>query len=80
MTIDPRIGFWMSLLTAIFSALIGAGATLTDVFGAANGKMVLAILMLVNVIISSTNTVLHAIPSKSSGLNDFYLGTGKPVP
>jgi hypothetical protein len=53
---------------------------LTDVFGAANGKMVLAILMLVNVVISSTNTVLHAIPSKSSGLNDFYLGTGKPVP
>jgi hypothetical protein len=42
--------------------------------------MVLAILMLANVIISSTNTVLHAIPSKSSGLNDFYLGTGKPVP
>jgi ABC-type phosphate transport system permease subunit len=53
----------MSLLTAIFSALIGAGATLTDVFGAANGKMVLAILMLANVIISSTNTVLHAIPA-----------------
>ncbi len=70
----------MSLLTAVLSALIGAGATLTDVFGAANGKMVLAILMLANVIISSINTVLHAIPSKSSGLNDFYLGTGKPVP
>ncbi len=67
MTIDPRIGLWLSIVAAVVSALVAGGAEFTTIFGDQNGKMILAILGLVNTVINGINAVLHAIPAQSPG-------------
>jgi MFS superfamily sulfate permease-like transporter len=67
MTIDPRIGLWLSIVAAVVSALVAGGAEFTTIFGDQNGKMILAILGLVNTVINGINAVLHAIPAQTPG-------------
>ena len=74
MTIDPRVGFWMSIALAILAFLTGAGATLTDLFGEHTGKIILSVVVLLLGVGNSVNAVLHAIPSKPGALNEFPLG------
>lgn len=66
MTIDPRYGVWLSIVTAIGSALVLCGAEFTTLFGAAGSAKVLAMLGLINVAANAANAVLHMIPSQST--------------
>jgi MFS superfamily sulfate permease-like transporter len=75
MQVDPRYGFWLSIVAAVVSALIAGAANLTDVFGASTAHKVNAVLILANTIINAVNAVLHAIPSGPgpAALKEFYL-------
>lgn len=74
MTIDPRIGLYLSVLMAMLAFIVGAGATLTDLFGPETTKIVLAISTLVLGVGNAVNAVLHAIPSKPGAASEFPLG------
>jgi len=76
MTIDPRIGMWLSIFAAAVSALVAAGAEFTNVFGPDNAKIILGILGLFNVVLNSVNAVLHAIPGMPGpkGAKQYPLG------
>jgi hypothetical protein len=78
MTLDPRIGMWLSIGGAILSFVVGAGATFTDLFGPETTKIIIGIAVLINGVINSINAVLHAIPSKPGSANEFPLGPAKP--
>ncbi len=76
MTLDPRVGFWFSVVAALVSGLLLAGAEFTTLFGQASTDRILAGLGIINVVINSLNAVLHAIPSQSTAqaMKTFYLG------
>jgi phage-related protein len=76
MTIDPRVGLWLSIIAAVVSALVAGGAEFTDIFGAQNAKMIIGILGIINTIINAINAILHAIPSQRGpvGAAQFPLG------
>jgi len=78
MTIDPRVGMWVSIVAAVISALLLCGAEFTTIFGAANTGVILAVLGLLNTIINAGNAVLHMIPSQPgpAGAAQFPLGPG----
>lgn len=78
MTIDPRVGFYFSIALAGLGFLSGAGATLTDLFGADHARMVLGITTLLLGFGNAVNAVLHAIPSKQNADKEFYLGPKEP--
>ena len=80
MTIDPRVGFWLSIALSAMAFVAGAGATLTDLFGPNSTKIILGICTLILGIGNAINAVLHAIPSQSgpSAAKDFYLGPKPP--
>jgi hypothetical protein len=79
MTIDPRFGFWFSIVMAIVSALGICGTQLTTLFGDIMANKILAAIVMLNVINSAINAILHAIPSKPNAANEFALGP-KAVP
>lgn len=79
MTIDPRVGFWFSIAMAIVSALGLCGTQFTTMFGDPTAAKIMAAIVLLNVINSAINAVLHAIPSKPGAANEFALGP-KAVP
>lgn len=74
MTIDPRVGFWFSIVMAIVSALGICGTQLTTIFGDVMANKVLAAIVVLNVINGAINAILHAIPSKPGSANEFALG------
>lgn len=73
MTIDPRIGLWLSLVAAVLSFLVGASATMTDLFGADHAKTIIGVTVLLNGVINAVNAVLHAIPSQPNRFDEFPL-------
>jgi uncharacterized membrane protein HdeD (DUF308 family) len=73
MTIDPRWGMWISIIAAILSFLVGAGATFTDLFGPEVSKTIVGVAVLLNGVINAINAVLHAVPSKPGAFNEFPL-------
>lgn len=80
MTIDPRIGMWLSIVAAIVSALVAGGAEFTDIFGPDRAKAILAFLGIINAVINAVNAALHAIPSQSGPVaaKQFLLGPKAP--
>lgn len=78
MTIDPRVGFWFSIVMAIVSALGICGTQLTTLFGDVMANKILAAIVMLNVINSAINAILHAIPSKPGAANEFPLGPSVP--
>jgi hypothetical protein len=66
MTIDPRVGMWISIVAAIISALVAVPAEFTNVFGTQNASVILGVLGLINTVILAINAVLHAIPSQNT--------------
>jgi hypothetical protein len=80
MTIDPRIGFWFSIVLAAIGALAGLSTQLTTIFGIHTADIILATAFVLMTIGNAVNAILHAIPSKVSELaKSFYLGSGHPV-
>lgn len=72
MTIDPRVGMWISIVAAVISALVAVPAEFTNVFGADKANMILGVLGLINTVILAVNAFLHAIPSSSGNPSDAY--------
>lgn len=79
MTIDPRFGFWFSIVMAVVSALGICGTQLTTLFGDIMANKILAAIVMLNVVNSAINAILHAIPSKPGSANEFPLGP-KAIP
>ena len=76
MTVDPRIGMWISIIAAIVSTLLLCGAEFTTLLGPTGTSKLLAGLGIVNAIINGVNAVLHMIPSQPGpkGAAQFPLG------
>jgi len=76
MTINPKFGMYLSIALAVIAFLAGAGATLTDLLGEHDAKIVLALCTLLMGVGNSVNAVLHMIPSVSgpAGAAEFPLG------
>lgn len=80
MTVDPRVGFWFSIVMAIVSALGICGTQLTTLFGDVMANKILAAIVMLNVINGAINAILHAIPAKAGApASEFPLGP-KAVP
>jgi hypothetical protein len=78
MTIDPRWGFWFSVIAALVSGLLLCGAEFTTIFGTENTAKILATLGIVNTVINGANAILHMIPAQTGavGAAQFPLGPG----
>jgi hypothetical protein len=74
MTIDPRVGLWISVVAAVLMFTAGASSTLTDLFDVHTAKVIVAGSTFFGGIISAVNAVLHAIPSKAGATEEFPLG------
>lgn len=76
MTLDPRIGVYVSIVAAIISTLVLCGAEFTTIFGSADTAKILAVLGILNAVINGVNAVLHMIPSKNTpdAAKEFALG------
>lgn len=74
MTIDPRVGFWLSIALAIIGVVAAGSTQLTTIFGEHTANIVLAITMLVLGAGNAVNAILHAIPSGPNKENEFPLG------
>lgn len=66
MTIDPRIGMYLSMFLAAIGFLAGAGTQLTTLFGESTANTILAVAVILLGIGNAINAVLHAIPSGNS--------------
>jgi len=81
MTIDPRVGMYMSIGLAVIGVLGGFSDQFTTVFGAHATAIILAVAYMLMTVGNAVNGVLHAIPSKSTpaALASFPLGPGAPA-
>jgi hypothetical protein len=77
MTIDPRVGFYLSLFLAVCGFLAGAGTQFTALFGDHTANIILAVTVLLLGCGNAVNAVLHAIPSKPGANDEFLLGPKK---
>ena len=74
MTIDPRVGFWLSIVLAIIGVTAAGSTQLTTIFGEHTANIVLAISALVLGAGNAVNAILHAIPSGPNSAKEFALG------
>ena len=77
MTLNPKIGMWLSIAAALGSVLVLCGAEFTTLFGAVDTGKILAGLGIVNACINGVNGVLHMIPSLPGANAQFPLGPSK---
>ena len=80
MTLDPRVGMYLSIALAIIGAFAGASTQLTTIFGEHAAQIILAVAVLLMTVGNAINAVLHAIPSKANADNQFLLGPKKDNP
>jgi hypothetical protein len=80
MTIDPRVGMWISIIAAVLMFLAGAGAELTTMFSTAVANEIVAVAVFLGGLISAVNAVLHMIPSSNApgDASKFALGPKGP--
>ncbi len=76
MTINPRVGFYLSIVLACIGILASGSTQLTDIFGDHSAKIILASAMLLLSMGNAVNAVLHMIPSQSGPVaaQQFMLG------
>lgn len=74
MTIDPRVGFWFSIVLAAIGATTGAATQLTTIFGEHTSNVIIAICVWLLAVGAGINAILHAIPSKPGAASEFPLG------
>lgn len=82
MTIDPRVGFWLSISLAVIGVLAAGTTQLTTIFGEHTANIILACSALVLGAGNAVNAILHAIPSGNSPADaaKFILGPQSPQP
>lgn len=77
MTIDPKVGMWLSIILALAGALTGLSASFADLgLSPAEVKGILAADTIAMTLGNAINAVLHMIPSQSgpAGAAQFPLG------
>lgn len=74
MTIDPRVGFYLSIALAIIGVGAASSTQLTTIFGEHTANIVLAVNIMILAAGNAVNAILHAIPSKPGAANEFPLG------
>ncbi len=74
MTLNPKVGMWLSIVAALGSVLVLCGAEFTTIFGSVETAKILAALGIVNACVNGLNGVLHMIPSQSGATEQFPLG------
>lgn len=80
MTVDPRIGFYLSIALALIGVMAGAGTQLTTIFGDHVANILLACAVLLMAMGNAVNAVLHMIPSAPNSGNEFMLGPKNQAP
>lgn len=65
MTLDPRVGMWISIIAAVLMFTAGATTELTNMFGEHTANIIVGAATFFGGVISAANAVLHAIPSQS---------------
>ena len=82
MTIDPRVGMWISIIAAVLMFTAGASAELTNLFDAHTAGVIVAASTFLGGVISAVNAVLHMIPSQTGPIAaaQFPLGPSVPPP
>src|SRR5208283_277586 len=66
MTLDPRVGFWFSIVMAVIGVLAASSTQLTTIFGDHTSNIVMAVVIIVLSCGNVINGILHAIPSGNS--------------
>ncbi len=74
MTINPRVGFYLSIVLAIIGVGVASGTELTTIFGEHTANIILAADGFLLAAGNAVNAILHAIPSKPGAANEFPLG------
>ena len=76
MTIDPRIGMWISIVAAALAFIGASTAELTTLFDATTAQKIVAACAFIGGGINAINAVLHMIPSQntSQASQQFLLG------
>lgn len=78
MTIDPRVGVWLSIALAVIGVFAAGSTQLTTLFGEHTANAVLAASALILAAGNAVNAILHAIPSEApsttTDANKFALG------
>jgi hypothetical protein len=74
MTLNPRVGMYLSLAAALLLFAAGASAELTDMFDPNTAKKIVAAATFLGGLVSAANAVLHAIPSAPGKNAEFPLG------
>lgn len=74
MTIDPRIGFYLSIALAVIGVGAASGTQFTTIFGEHTANIILSVDALILGAGNAVNAILHAIPSKPGAANEFPLG------
>jgi len=72
-TVNPKTAMALNIALAIVSALAGAGAMFTDVFGADLAKIIVASCGLAGLVLGAINTALHALSTRTEGPVAKYL-------
>lgn len=63
MTIDPRVGFYLSIALAVIGVAAASGTQLTTIFGEHTANIILAVAVMILAAGNAINAILHAIPS-----------------
>lgn len=74
MTLDPRIGMWISIVASVLAFVGASTAELTSIFDAHTANVIVGVSAFVGGVINAVNAVLHAIPSQSGAAAQFLLG------
>jgi hypothetical protein len=64
MTIDPRIGFWLSVVLAVIGVFAASTTQLTTLFGQHTAEVILALTALLMSVGNAVNAILHAMPAQ----------------
>jgi uncharacterized protein YaaW (UPF0174 family) len=79
MTINPKIGMYLSIVLAVIAVLAGGSTQLTTLFGEHTANAILAVSVLLLGAGNAVNAVLHAIPSQSGPVGAAEFPLGPPV-
>ena len=76
MTINPKVGMYLSIFLALLGVLVGGATQLTTLLGEHTTNIILALSVLLLSAGNAVNAILHAIPSVSGpvGAAEFPLG------
>ena len=74
MTLNPRVGMYLSLAAALLLFAAGASTQLTDLFNPVVARKIVAGATFLGGLVSAANAVLHAIPSEPGKNAEFPLG------